>query len=78
MVSLDSTQVADRAKAVDYLRRTYINLYPDDQNTWQDLLANTGYLLTGEPEVVFATLSTYAENNYALRKPIFADELESI
>jgi hypothetical protein len=75
LVSLDSMQVTDRAKAVDYLRRTYINLYPDDQNTWQDLLANTGYLLTGEPEVVFATLSNYAENNYALRKPIFADEL---
>jgi hypothetical protein len=62
-------------KAFDYLRRTYINLYPDDQNTWEDLLADAGYLLTGEPETVVAELMTYAENNFGFRKPILADEL---
>ncbi len=74
-LSLDSTQAGDRMKAFDYLRRTYINLYPDDQNTWEDLLADAGYLLTGEPETVVAELITYAENNFGFRKPIFADEL---
>jgi hypothetical protein len=39
------------------------------------LLSEAGYLLTGAPEAVIATLIEYAENNFALRKPIFADEI---
>ncbi len=73
--SLDIEQKADRARAFDYLRRTYFILYPDDHNTWQNLLTEAGYLLTGEPETVIATLLTYAENNDIFRKPIYADEL---
>lgn len=74
-LGVDSTLAGGRGKAFDYLRRTYINLYPDDQNTWGDLLAHAGYLLTGGPETVVAALITYAENNFAFRNPIFADEL---
>jgi predicted type IV restriction endonuclease len=43
--------------------------------TWQNLLTKAGYLLTGEPATVVATLLTYAENNDTFRKPIYADEL---
>jgi len=74
-LSLDIEQKADRARAFNYLRRTYFILYPDDHNTWQNLLTEAGYLLTGEPETVVATLLTYAENNYIFRKPIYADKL---
>jgi hypothetical protein len=74
---LDAEAKADRAKAFDYLLRTYVILYPDDHNTWQDLLSETGYLLTGKPETIVSTLLTYAENNDALRKPIYADKLRT-
>lgn len=74
-LGLDSTQAGNRGKAFDYLRRTYVILYPDNRNTWESLLSDVGYLLTGAPEVVVATLIEYAENNFALRKPIYADEI---
>ncbi len=74
-LGLDSTQAGDRAKAFHYLHQTHIILYPDDRNTWESLLSDANYLLTGAPEVVIATLIEYAENNFALRKPIYADEI---
>lgn len=73
--ALDPEREADRARAFDYLWRTYVILYPDDHNTWQDLLSEAGYLLTGIPETVVSTLLAYAENNDTFRKPIYADEL---
>ena len=41
-LGLDPEREADRARAFDYLRRTYFILYPDDHNTWQDLLSDSG------------------------------------
>ena len=76
-LGLDPEREADRARAFDYLRRAYFILYPDDYNTWQDLLSTAGYLLTGVPETVVSTLLTYAENNDNFRKPIYDDELRS-
>jgi hypothetical protein len=75
-LALDPEQKADRAKTFDYLLRTYVILYPDDHNTWQDLLTEAGYLLTGKPETIISTLLTYTENNDIFRKPIYADELQ--
>ncbi|MCP4701467.1 MAG: hypothetical protein GY862_32120 [Gammaproteobacteria bacterium] len=74
-LGLDKNNPNDRAKAFDYLRRTRVIHYADDQNTWQDLLATADYRLTGKPETVIAVLLTYAENNDQYRKPIHADEL---
>ncbi len=76
-LNLNSEDGMDRAKAYDYLRRTRFELYPDDNNTWCDLLAASGFLLTGEPETVVATLSTYAENNGRLGTPIYTDDLRN-
>jgi hypothetical protein len=75
-LALNPEQKADRARAFDYLRRAQFILYPDDHNTWQDLLTEVGYLLTGEPETIVSTLLTYAENNDIFRKPIYPDELQ--
>lgn len=65
----------DRAIAFDYLRRIRIELYPDDSNTWGELLTRAGFLLSGEPNIVIATLLTYAESHDQLGIPIYADEL---
>jgi hypothetical protein len=75
-LGLDPGREADRARAFDYLIRTHFILYPDDYNTWQDLLTGAGYLLTGNPETIVSTLITYAESNDIFRKPIYADELQ--
>lgn len=40
----------DLILAFDYLKRTYIIHYPEDQNTWSDLLYKANILLTGDPE----------------------------
>lgn len=64
-----------RALVFNYLRRMDTILYPDDHNNWQNLLADAQYLLTGAPETIVSTLIAYAENNYAFRKPIYANEL---
>lgn len=74
-LELDPQKEEDLGKAFDYLKRTHIELFPDDRNTWSDLLAWTSFLLTGEPETAIAVLLTYTENNYKYRKPIYANEL---
>jgi hypothetical protein len=61
----------------DYLKRTYIELFPDDRNTWSDLLTWADFLLTGEPETAIDVLLAYAENHDKYRKPIYADELRA-
>ena len=68
-LGLDTQKASDLETAFDFLKRTYIELFPDDRNAWNDLLAWAGFLLTGEPETAIAVLLTYAENNYKYRKP---------
>lgn len=74
-VGLDSQKDDDLERAFDYLKRTHIELFPDDRTTWSDLLSLTSFLLTGEPETAISVLLTYAENNDTYRKPIYVDEL---
>ena len=74
-VELDLQKEEELGKAFDYLKRTHIELFPDDRNTWSDLLTHAGFLLTGEPKTAISVLLTYTENNYRYRKPIYADEL---
>lgn len=73
--SLTDKNRDDQTKAFNYLRRIYINVYPDDNVTWQSLLAQTGYLLIGDAKTNVATLLTYAENNEKFGCPIYQDEL---
>lgn len=75
--SLDPGIEADMNLAFDYLKRTYIYVYPDDQATWQSLLDRAGYSLIGDPESVIAVLIAYAENKDKFGSPIYADELRS-
>ncbi len=74
-LGLDPAEKSVRGKAYDYLRRIYIQTYPDDENTWNDLIALSGFMLDGAPETVISTLRTYAENNDKMGSPIFADIL---
>jgi hypothetical protein len=75
--SLDPGKEADLNQLFDYLKRTYIYVYPDDQAIWQTLLDRAGYLLIGDSETVVATLLTYAENKDRFGSPIYADELRN-
>lgn len=74
-LELDPGQEEDLKKAFGYLKRTYIEHFPDDRNAWSDILTWTGFLLTGEPEAAISVLLTYVENNDRYRKSIYADEL---
>ena len=74
-IGLDSSKENDVVLAFNYLTRTYFELFPDDQNTWSDILTFTGFLLTGEPKTAVSALLTYAENEDRYRKPIYPDEL---
>ncbi len=74
-MDLDPVKEDDLRKAFDFLKRTYIELFPDDRNTLADLLTRAGFLLTGNPETAISVLLTYAENKDRYRKPIYADEL---
>ena len=76
-LGLDPEKGNDLGKAHNYLKRTYIELFPDDRNTWDDLLTWAGFLLTGDPETAIAVLLTYAENEDKYRKPIYADDLRT-
>lgn len=76
-LGLDPGREDDLKEAFSLLKRTYIELFPDDHNTWADLLTLTGFLLTGDPETAISVLLTYAENNDQYRKPIYADELRT-
>ena len=74
-LSLDPGKKEDLTRVFGYLKRTYIELYPDDHHTWSDLLMWTGFLLAGKPETAISILLSYAENEDRYRKPIYADEL---
>lgn len=74
-LSINADSPVERAKAYDYLRRIRIELYSDDLNAWRDLQTLSGFLLTGEPKTIVATLLTYAESNDRFGNPIYADEL---
>lgn len=74
-VGLDPQKEEDLKKALDYLKRTRIELFPDARNTRSNISTYAGFLLTGEPETAISVLLTYAEDNDKYRQPIYADEL---
>lgn len=66
---------SDLGQAFGYLKRTFIELFPDDHHTWSDLLTLAGFLLAGEPKTAISALLTYVESEDKYRKQIYADEL---
>ena len=55
-VGLDPQKDDDLERAFDYLKRTHIELFPDDRNSWSELVTLTGFLLTGEPETAILSM----------------------
>ncbi|MEW5734105.1 MAG: hypothetical protein AB1921_04575 [Thermodesulfobacteriota bacterium] len=76
-LSIDTGQSEGLEKAFGYLKRTYIELFPNDRNAWLDLLTRAGFLLTGDPETAIAVLLAYAENTDNFHRPITSDELRT-
>ncbi len=76
-LTLNPENSKDLNKAFGYLQRTYVTLFPDDRNTWDELRGRAGYLLTGDPESNIALLISYAENNDKFGSQIYADELRN-
>jgi len=74
-LDMDATTPSDLGKSVDYLKRTHIFPFHDNQNTQQELLAWTGFLLGGDPRATLSVLRTYMELQEKFRKPVYADEL---
>ena len=74
-VSLNPHDIKDRAIAYDYLQRTKIEQFLDDDNEKDTLIMMASLLLSGNPETTIAKLLTYVENNDQLGKRIYADEL---
>lgn len=73
-LELDPNKEDELKTAFDYLKRTYIEFYPDSRETKNDLLTRAGFLLTGEPETAISVLLTYTQDD-KYRRPIYADEL---
>jgi hypothetical protein len=70
-LGLNHNEVVDRTTAFDYLRRTHILLWPDDQNSYDELLGWASVLVRGEPRSVISCLADYAEDN--IRKSLLTD-----
>ncbi len=59
-LGLDSTSVEDRSRAYSYLRRTYIENWPDSAASREDLLDQAGMLVVGDPTTTVSVLADYA------------------
>lgn len=73
-LNLNPQQQPDRQTAFDYLRRMRIIQWQDDQNGRDDMHGWARMLVTGNPEVVVANLTDFAQNN--LRKTLHADTIQ--
>lgn len=76
-LGLDLHAQRDRAQAHDYLCRTRIIHFADDDDSWDDLLTQARHMLTGAPESVIATLCSYVEDTDHLGKAIYPDALQA-
>jgi len=72
-LGLDSGQREGRAAAYEYLWRMHLILWPDDQNSRDELLACADMLSTGQPEAVVTVLAEYAQSN--LRRNITSNDV---
>jgi len=70
---LNADTPADRGDVFDYLRRSYVHAFSDDQHTRETMRTWAGMLFTGEPDVVIASLADYAEG--VLGQVIHADDV---
>lgn len=60
---LDEDNESERATAFDWLRRTYIIMWADDQDSQADLAGLARILVCGEPRVVIACLAEFAQDS---------------
>lgn len=73
-LELDPSSKTGRIMALDYLERTRMQVFPDD-NKYLRFFAEL--LLTGRADTLVSTLCTYAETQDRLGSTIYADELSS-
>lgn len=71
--NLNPNDISDRAIAFDYLKRTYIISWSDDQNGFSELAGWASILIDGQPEVVIAFLTDFAQDN--MRKTLVANDV---
>ncbi|MCX5638316.1 MAG: hypothetical protein NTX52_11585 [Planctomycetota bacterium] len=74
-LGLNPEQEQDREKAFRYLQKIHIILWPDDQNSRDELLGWAGVLINGEPDIVIGTLVEFAQNN--IRKTLTAKNVRT-
>ncbi len=72
-LNLTESEERGRAQAYDCLRRTHIILWPDDQNSYEDLLGQASMLVSGKPLNVISCLADFAQSN--LRKQMLANDV---
>ena len=72
-LSLDDAMLVGRQQAYEYLRRFYIEQWPDTFNSVSELKTQAQMLVNGNSETVIAVLAGYAANN--LRKRINAQDI---
>jgi hypothetical protein len=73
--NLNHNDVNNRATAFDYLRRTHIILWPDNQGNFDGLSGWASILIDGQPNVIIAFLADFAQDN--IRKKLVANDVWS-
>jgi hypothetical protein len=62
-LNLDAGDPSDRATVISYLRRLFIELWPDNRTTRDDLLQDAATLINGNPNTAVAVLAAFAQDN---------------
>jgi hypothetical protein len=71
-LNLDYNDLNEGTLALNYLKRSYFENYPDERS---DLYSLVEFFLLGDPETIVSVLAAYAINNNRLGIEIYADEL---
>lgn len=64
---LNADDAADRAQAYGYLKRTFVECWPDSVTAREDLLGLANILVVGDPATVTALLGSFVQDNLRLR-----------
>jgi len=72
-LGLDSTKSSDRATVVSYLRRFFIELWPDSRTSADDLSHEAATLVNGDSTAVVSLLADFAQEH--LRKTLDVTEI---
>ncbi len=62
-LGLDVRTSSDRATAVSYLARFFVELWPDSSTSRDDLLQNAITLVNGDPRIVVSVLADFAQDS---------------